>query len=90
VLNRPYLKLSPARVKAAIALIGRTSKLVMPRHTITWSRDVSDNRLLECAETAAADYLVTGNLKHFPTEWKSTKVVTAREFLADVVPFKLP
>jgi predicted nucleic acid-binding protein len=89
VLHRPYLKLSPARVKAALALIRRTSKLVIPSLTITWSKDVSDNRLLECAETAAADYLVTGNLKHFPTKWKTTKVVTAREFLPEVVPFKL-
>lgn len=89
VLNRPYLKLSPARVKAVLALIRRTSKLVVPGQIITWSKDVSDNRLLECAEEAESDYLVTGNLKHFPTSWETTKVVTAREFLGDVVPSKL-
>jgi len=38
----------------------------------------SDNRFLECAE---ADYLVTGNTKHFPQGHKKTKVVTGRRFL---------
>ncbi|WP_220465048.1 hypothetical protein [Granulicella sp. 5B5] len=33
-----------------------------------------------------ADYLVTGNLKHFPAFWKSTKIVTAREFMDVVAP----
>jgi putative PIN family toxin of toxin-antitoxin system len=89
VLNRDYLKLSPARVKAVLTLIRRSSKLAVPNHMVTWSKDVSDNRILECAEDAAADYLITGNLKHFPKEWKSTKIATAREFLADILPFKL-
>ena len=89
VLHRPHLKLSPARVEAAVAVIRRSSKLVVPTRTITWSKDASDNRLLECAEAAAADYLVTGNIKHFPLRWKATKVVSAREFLAEAVPFEL-
>ena len=89
VLHRARLKLSAARVEAALEAIRRSSKLVEPALTITWSKDTSDNRLLECAETAVADYLVTGNLKHFPREWKTTKIVTAREFLAEVVPFRL-
>ena len=89
VLHRPRLKLSAARVDAALAAIRRSSKLIRPTLTITWSKDESDNRLLECAETALADYFVTGNIKHFPTEWKTTKIVTARQFLADVIPFML-
>jgi len=86
VLHRPRLKLSAARVDAALAVIRRSGKLIHPTLTITWSKDESDNRLLECAETALADYFVTGNIRHFPTEWKITKIVTARSFLADIVP----
>jgi predicted nucleic acid-binding protein len=37
---------------------------------------------LECADAARADYLVTGNQKHFPRFWKKTKVVTPREFVS--------
>ncbi|MDQ2899725.1 MAG: PIN domain-containing protein [Acidobacteriota bacterium] len=45
--------------------------------------DPDDLIFLECAETAAVDYLVTGNRKHFPDERK-TRVVTARQFMGIV------
>jgi hypothetical protein len=37
--------------------------------------------LLECAQAAQADFLVTGNLDHFPTSWMATKILPARAFL---------
>jgi predicted nucleic acid-binding protein len=43
--------------------------------------DPDDDAFLECAQAAQADYLVTGNLKHFPSSWGSTRVVTARWLL---------
>jgi len=33
--------------------------------------DPDDNMFLECAETAHADYLITGNKRHFPSVWRS-------------------
>ena len=41
--------------------------------------DPDDNMFLECAETAHADYLITGNKRHFPSVWRSTKIVNARD-----------
>lgn len=38
--------------------------------------------LPECADAALADYLVTGNQRHFPRFWKKTKVITSREFIS--------
>ena len=35
---------------------------------------------------APADYLVAGNLKHFPRFWKKTKVVTPRELVSLAAP----
>jgi hypothetical protein len=35
---------------------------------------------------ARADYLVTGNQRHFPKFWKKTKVITSREFISIVAP----
>jgi RES domain-containing protein len=32
--------------------------------------DPDDLIFLECAQAAAADYLITGNRKHFPDRWK--------------------
>jgi hypothetical protein len=43
--------------------------------------DADDNVFLECADVACADYLVTGNLRHFPRFWKTTWVITPREFI---------
>ena len=44
--------------------------------------DESDNRFLELAETCNADYLITGNTKHFPMKkYKVTRIVSPREFL---------
>jgi predicted nucleic acid-binding protein len=48
--------------------------------------DPDDNRFLECADAARADYLVTGNLRHFPRFWKKTKIITPREFIGLVAP----
>jgi predicted nucleic acid-binding protein len=37
--------------------------------------------VLECANAASADFLVTGNVKHFPPDWANVRVVTPRQFL---------
>lgn len=52
---------------------------------MTEARDPDDNHFLECAEAAGADYLVTGNKKHFPSSYKNARVVDAREFLDLIV-----
>lgn len=56
-------------------------RMVRPKRTLTECPDPEDNRLLECAAAAAADYLITGNKRHFPTRWRKIMVVNAREFL---------
>jgi predicted nucleic acid-binding protein len=55
--------------------------MVTPGDIVTESKDEPDNRFLECAEEADADYLVTGNKRHFPKSWKSTRIVNSREFI---------
>jgi len=81
VLHRKKFRLSPGRVDRLLDLIRRESTLVMPSHVLSISPHEPDNRLLECAEEAQADYLVTGNKRHFPKRWKGTLVVNARELL---------
>jgi uncharacterized protein len=81
VLNRPRLKLPPKRIAGTLAVIRKTSLLVKPTREVTVIKaDEPDNRLLECAEAAAADYLVTGNTKHFPKTFKGTAIVTPKQF----------
>jgi predicted nucleic acid-binding protein len=62
-------------------LITSKTALVSPTTTVTAATDPDDNMFLECAEEAEANYLVTGNKKHFPAKWKQTKVVSGREMM---------
>ena len=81
VLHRPRLKLQPRQIDAAMTAIRKVAHLVESTYTISVSPHESDNRFLECAEAAEADYLVTGNTRHFPQNHKQTKIVTGRRFL---------
>jgi uncharacterized protein len=81
VLRYPKLKFIPKEVTAFLARLRLSSELVTPARSISESTDEADNRFLECAEAAFADYLVTGNKRHFPKRWKTTVVVNARELL---------
>jgi len=47
--------------------------------------DPDDDIFLECGQAAQANYLVTGNIKHFPASWAGTSIVTAR-WLLDSLP----
>jgi uncharacterized protein len=77
----PRLKFLPREIDGFLARLRSASILAAPTHTVSASPDEPDNRFLECAEAAGADFLVTGNKRHFPKRWKSTQVVNARELL---------
>ena len=66
VLRRPRLKISSARIERVLFTIRKTSTVVRSTRTLAISRDESDNRFYECDEAGKADYLITGNTKHFP------------------------
>ena len=88
VLNRPRLNLTPQRIARTLSVIRKTSLLVNPTRTITLIKaDEPDNRLLECAQAAGADYLVTGNTKHFPATFERTMIVTPKQFIDLILPF---
>ncbi len=81
VLLYPRLKFVPKEVAHFLARLRRVILVVTPTRTLSVSSDAADNRFLECAETAGADFLVTGNKRHFPKRWKASRVVNARELL---------
>jgi putative PIN family toxin of toxin-antitoxin system len=86
VLLRRKFSLDAHRIRCSLARIREASTVVQPLRTVWVSSDEADNRFLECAETAQADYLVTGNKRHFPRRWKSTQIVSARELILKIVP----
>lgn len=84
VLARPELKIRKGLRQQFIQLIRNRAYVVNPSIRLRAERDPDDDKFLECADAARADYLITGNVRHFPKFWKQTKIVTAREFL-DIV-----
>lgn len=86
VLSRPELEIRKGLRQQLLDLIRKRAHLVHPARTIRISDDPEDDKFIECADAARADYLVTGNVRHFPRFWKSTKVVTSREFLGLATP----
>jgi len=89
VLTRSELHIRKGLRQQLLQLIKNRGYVVAPRRRLQVTPDPDDNRFLECADAACADYLVTGNLKHFPKFWKKTKVITAREFISLVAPHLL-
>jgi len=69
-----------------IQLIKNHTYSVTPSRLPQLTSDPDDNIFLECADAARADYLVTGNRRHFPRFWKKTKIIDSREFLDIVAP----
>ena len=86
VLARPELKIRKGARAQLMRLIGNRTHLVRPARSLRVTPDPDDNLFLECADAARADYLVTGNHRHFPAFWKRTKVITSRELIAIVAP----
>lgn len=86
VLARPELKIRKGPRQQFLQLITNHAHVVRPAHPLQVTRDPDDNKFVECADAARADYLVTGNQQHFPKFWKKTKVITSREFISIVAP----
>ncbi len=86
VLARPEFKIRRGLRHKLLQFIKNRSQLVTPARPIRVAKDADDDIFIECADAARADYLITGNQRHFPKFWKKTKVITSREFIAIVAP----
>jgi putative PIN family toxin of toxin-antitoxin system len=86
VLARPELRIRKGLRQQLLQLIKNHSYTVAPTRPLEVTPDPDDNMFLECADVARADYLVTGNQKHFPRFWKKTKIITPREFISIAAP----
>ncbi len=90
VLARPELQIRRGIRQEVLQLIKRRARSIVPGKRLQVTTDPNDNIFLECADAARADYLVTGNVRHFPKFWKRTKVITSREFVSIVAPHLFP
>lgn len=86
VLSRPELSIRKGLRLKLLQLIKNHSYLVTPSRRLEAASDPDDNIFIECADAARADFLITGNRKHFPAYWKNTKIITPREFVTLAAP----
>ena len=89
VLARPELKIRRGVRLQLLQLIRNRAHVISPSRQLAVTNDPDDNIFLECAEAARADYLITGNLRHFPKFWMGTKIITSREFIDLAAPHLL-
>ena len=86
VFSRPELAIRKGIRQQLLLLVKNHSQIVTPSRRLEVCTDPDDNVFLECADAARADYLITGNQRHFPRFWKKTKVITTREFISLAAP----
>ena len=89
VLARPELKIRKSLRQQLLQLMKNHTRVVSPSRLAQVTSDPADNMFVECADAARADYLVTGNQRHFPKFWKNTKIISSREFLSVIAPHLL-
>ena len=66
VLGRPKFAFGPDEIDALLAMMRGKGELIAPRGTAPALPDASDGKFLHCAVAAQAEYIVTGNKRHFP------------------------
>lgn len=86
VLSRLELRIRKGLRLQLLQLIKNNAHVVAPSRRLDVCSDPDDNVFLECADKAGADYLITGNQRHFPKFWKKTKIITSREFISLAAP----
>ena len=90
VLARPELGIRKGIRLQMLQLVKTHGHLIEPRGRLEACTDQDDNKFLECADAAGADYLISGNRRHFPAQWKKTKVVSSHEFVSIAAPHLVP
>ncbi len=90
VLARPELRIRKGLQRQLLEFLENRAHVVSPSRMILATSDPGDDKFLECADEARADYLITGNTRHFPKFWRATKIINSREFITLAAPHLTP
>jgi len=85
VLGRgKFKKLDQVSVRELLTTLRSRALWVVPKVTIdNVAKDPHDNAFLECALESRANFLITGNIHHFPEKkFHHTSIVTPGEFVS--------
>jgi putative PIN family toxin of toxin-antitoxin system len=81
VIRRPRFQHNEDIIAGTLQAIRDHGLWVRPTERVKVCADPDDDIFLECAQAAHAEYLVTGNLRHFPASWGGCRIVTPRWLL---------
>ena len=82
VLQRAKFRFPAAAVEALVEMLRTRGEEVVPAQISHVSPDPEDDQFIASALAANADFLITGNKRHFPTEnLPGIKVIGARELI---------
>lgn len=82
VLARPKFAFTPEQTDALLAMFRENAEAFTPAGSQLTSPDPADVMLLHCAETAGAEFIVTGTKRDFPdAPYGTIRVVNAGELL---------
>lgn len=78
-----FKKINQSNVKKLLTHLKKNSTIITPAVFInTIKNHPADNKFLECAFAAKADFIITGNIKHFSFKsFRDIKIATPTEFL---------
>lgn len=77
---RDPVTFSPEAVAQTLELVKQKGHRVHPTLTLDVCSHIPDNRILECAFAARADYLVTVNIRHFPASFYGIQTLLPHQF----------
>ena len=81
LLARKFAR-DPEELARTAVFLAELGNVVRPRRKLSVLRDEPDNRILECALTARAELIVTGDREMLGLgEFKGIRIVSLREFL---------
>jgi hypothetical protein len=87
-----FKRLDRTKVNELLSKLKKLALWIAPKvslHKVI--QDPADNAFLECAVEAKADFLITGNIQHFPfKKYRQTLILTPAEFMAHIIKRGLP
>ena len=81
VLSRPRFGIDVRKIARSLRDLRKAAILVVPSKRLNVTLDPDDNKVLECALEARADYVVTGNLRHYPEQFQGIGIIPPRRLM---------
>jgi len=81
VLSREKFSFPRDEVEAMTRLLRQKGEIVVPDSLLSNLPDPGDEKFVACAHAADADFIVTGNKRHFPADRCGVTIVSGAEFL---------